>query len=242
MDCGRGEGNDCPCFVASRRRQVGTTLLRIRDRVVVLALAGTINAFLGPSQSGPETPQPQTISVERSADECAELMPGVTFVRYANGASQTSANVRANRHARAQPHAHTSPAPAITISLNVKLDRNGIRTEGVLILAPAKIPWQRFALVVTAIIVGPWLPFALYLAVLVALTTQSVGLLVMDLRILDGRLRRAPLWRIIVRYLSVALLWWLILPLSFFSASCMLHDRLSGTRVVPREQLLAREG
>ena len=86
--------------------------------------------------------------------------------------------------------------------------------------------------------VALWLP--LYLAFLVIVAGQTVGMMVAGLRVVTTDFRRPGIFRAIGRYTIVFLLWWLIVPLSFLRRRILLHDRWTKTRVVKVESIIAR--
>jgi len=83
-----------------------------------------------------------------------------------------------------------------------------------------------------------WLP--LYLAVLVGVAGQTFGMMIAGLRVVTVDFGRPGIMRTIVRYALVAVLFWLIIPMSFIWRRVLLHDRLTRTRVVKVERILAR--
>jgi Zn-dependent protease with chaperone function len=83
-----------------------------------------------------------------------------------------------------------------------------------------------------------WLP--LYLAVLVGFTGQSFGMMIAGLRVVTQDFRQPGIPRSIWRYSLALLLWLPIAMIAPFTGRVMLHDRLSGTRLVRAERILAR--
>jgi uncharacterized RDD family membrane protein YckC len=81
---------------------------------------------------------------------------------------------------------------------------------------------------------------AVYLALLVAVAGQTFGMTIAGLRVVTPDFKRPTVWRVIWRYVVVFFAWWLIAILSIFWRRILLHDRLSGTRVVKVERALAR--
>ncbi len=82
--------------------------------------------------------------------------------------------------------------------------------------------------------------FPVYLAVLVAVTGQTFGMMIAGLRVVTTDFRRVGPWRAIWRALVVGILWAFIMLLSIIWRRILLHDRMSGTRVVKVERVLAR--
>jgi hypothetical protein len=87
---------------------------------------------------------------------------------------------------------------------------------------------------------GNLLLTALYLSVLVGLAGQSFGMMITGLRVVTTDFRAPGLWVSIWRYLVGIVLWPIILMCSPFMHRVMLHDRLSGTRLIRSERILER--
>ena len=85
-----------------------------------------------------------------------------------------------------------------------------------------------------------WL--ALYLTVLVATAGQTFGMMITGLRVVTTDYRHPGVGRTILRYLFVAIppLFLIVALWSPFSRRIMLHDRLSGTRLITSERVMAR--
>lgn len=82
-----------------------------------------------------------------------------------------------------------------------------------------------------------WL--AVYSALLIALVGQTPGMLILGLRVVRTDFRAPSLVQSIWRYLLLMFLWPVILILSPFSR-VWVHDKLSYTRVIKTERVLAR--
>lgn len=82
--------------------------------------------------------------------------------------------------------------------------------------------------------------FPVYLAVLVIVAGQTFGMMIAGLRVVTVDYVKPSIARTIFRYLIVALLWWLILPVSFIWRRILIHDRWSRTRLVKVERVVAR--
>ena len=82
--------------------------------------------------------------------------------------------------------------------------------------------------------------FPVYLGVLIAFTGQTFGMMIAGLRVVTTDFRQVGAWRSVWRAVLVFLLWPLTMMLSFIWRRILLHDRLSGTRVVTVERVLAR--
>jgi hypothetical protein len=87
---------------------------------------------------------------------------------------------------------------------------------------------------------GFFLWFPVYLAVLVIVAGQTFGMMIAGLRVVTTDFRKPGILQTVVRYAIVFILWWLILPLSFFWRRVLLHDRWTRTRVVNIERVVAR--
>jgi Zn-dependent protease with chaperone function len=84
-----------------------------------------------------------------------------------------------------------------------------------------------------------WL--AMYSALLIALVGQTPGMLITGLRVVRTDFTSPSLLQSVWRYLTFMFLWPLIVVLSPFSR-VYLHDKLSTTRVIKTERVLARTG
>ena len=82
--------------------------------------------------------------------------------------------------------------------------------------------------------------FPVYLTLLVVLAGQTFGMMIAGLRVVTIDFRTPSVGRTIWRYIIVFLVWWLVVALSFFWRRILLHDRLSKTRVVKVERVIAR--
>jgi hypothetical protein len=83
-----------------------------------------------------------------------------------------------------------------------------------------------------------WTP--VYLAILVSIAGQSFGMMICGLRVVTVDFRRSGIWRTIGRYAIEGPLFLLVILLSLFWRRVLLHDKLTGTRVVKVERILAR--
>jgi RDD family/Peptidase family M48 len=83
-----------------------------------------------------------------------------------------------------------------------------------------------------------WTP--VYLAILVAVAGQSFGMMICGLRVVTVDFRRPGIWRTIGRYAIEGPLVFLVIMLSLIWRRVLLHDKLTGTRVVKVERILAR--
>ncbi len=82
--------------------------------------------------------------------------------------------------------------------------------------------------------------FPVYLTVLVVFAGQTFGMMIAGLRVVTIDFRTPSVGRTIWRYIIVFLVWWLVVALSFFWRRILLHDRLTKTRVVKVERVIAR--
>ena len=153
------------------------------------------------------------------------------------------------------------PAPVDERAGPVTIDRNGAVTidarsagtmnaasvddndDDSIPIATGRDPWATFPLVALYRRTASFKLFFLvpaYLALLVAVAGQSFGMMICGLRVVTVDFRRPGVWRTIWRYIVEGSLFSLIICLSFFWRRILLHDRLSGTRVVKVERILAR--
>jgi hypothetical protein len=82
--------------------------------------------------------------------------------------------------------------------------------------------------------------FPVYLTLLVVFAGQTFGMMITGLRVVTTDFRKPSVGRTIWRYIIVFLAWWLVVVLSFFWRRILLHDRLTKTRVVKVERVIAR--
>jgi Zn-dependent protease with chaperone function len=83
---------------------------------------------------------------------------------------------------------------------------------------------------------------SIYLAILVGLSGQSLGMMIAGLRVVTVDFRRPGLLRTLWRYAIVAVLLPFIMIGSFFSRRVLLQDWASKTRVIKVERVLVRTG
>ncbi len=81
----------------------------------------------------------------------------------------------------------------------------------------------------------------LYFGLLVGLAGQTPGMMVIGLKVVTLDFGRPGIVQSLWRYALGLLLCWIIIPLSPFSR-VFLHDKLSGTRLIKTERVLARAG
>lgn len=84
-----------------------------------------------------------------------------------------------------------------------------------------------------------WLA-ALYFILLVSLTGQTFGMMIVGLRVVGCDFRPPGLGRTVWRYVLTLFLWPLILAASVVQHRIMLHDRWSRTRLITAERAMAR--
>lgn len=82
--------------------------------------------------------------------------------------------------------------------------------------------------------------FFIYCAVLVGTAGQTFGMMITGLRVVRIDYRRPGFIAAVWRYIIVLVLGWLSLLLSPIQRRIMLHDRLSGTRLIRTERILQR--
>lgn len=87
---------------------------------------------------------------------------------------------------------------------------------------------------------GIWLWLPVYFALLISFTGQTFGMMIAGLRVVTTDFRQPGPWRCIARAIIFGVIWWAIAAASLIWRRVMLHDRLSGTRVVTVERVLAR--
>ncbi len=83
-----------------------------------------------------------------------------------------------------------------------------------------------------------WFPG--YIAVLIGVAGQTFGMMISGLRVMTVDFRRPTIGRVIWRSVIVFFAWWAIAAASLIWRRILLHDRLSKTRVVKVERMLAR--
>jgi len=88
------------------------------------------------------------------------------------------------------------------------------------------------------------LGIALYFVLLVSTAGQTFGMMIAGLRVVTVDYRHPGIFRTLLRYLFVAIgpLFVVVAFLSPFSRRIMLHDRVSGTRLITSERVMARVG
>ena len=99
---------------------------------------------------------------------------------------------------------------------------------------------RRIAKAVTFASSSLWL--ALYFSLLVATAGQTFGMMIAGLRVVTVDYRRPGVARTLLRYIFLAIspLFAIVALYSPFSRRIMLHDRLSGTRLITSERVMAR--
>ncbi len=130
---------------------------------------------------------------------------------------------------------HGSGDSTTVVFAPIRLDGNGFHFDG------ADTPIGRALSRVSGIVGNLTIDVtALYLWLLVGLAGQSFGMMIVGLRIVTTDYRQPGLVRSFARYALGLALWPLILVLSPFMHRIMLHDRLSGTRLIRAERIMAR--
>jgi uncharacterized RDD family membrane protein YckC len=87
---------------------------------------------------------------------------------------------------------------------------------------------------------GLFVVLAAYLALLVGLVGQSFGMMITGLRVVTTDFRPPGIWRALWRYTIGWILWFPIVCVSPIMRRVMFHDRISGTRLITSERVLAR--
>lgn len=82
--------------------------------------------------------------------------------------------------------------------------------------------------------------FPVYLAALVILAGQTLGMMIVGLRVVTVDYRKPGVARTIARYAIAGILWWIVVPFSLFWHRILLHDRWTKTRLVRVERVVAR--
>lgn len=158
-------------------------------------------------------------------------------------------NIRGREHAAAkrqpQPEASAQPTPSP--------QPTDIATIGPLVLGERRVALRVFGEDVPLSFDGIvdaigafvrrlgfffWFPF--YLALLVIVAGQTLGMMIAGLRVVTIDFRKPSTFRTIARYVIVFAIWWLIVPLSFVWRRVLLHERLTKTRLVKVERAIAR--
>jgi uncharacterized RDD family membrane protein YckC len=143
----------------------------------------------------------------------------------ANHAESADATAPPGKHGRS-----TSPRTVTMGPLIVKPGRG-------VVLGGVELSPQQVASATGWVAMPMWL--ALYSGLLVALVGQTPGMLITGLRVVRTDFRAPSLAQSAWRYTLVLVLWPVIVLLSPFSRVC-LHDKLSYTRVIKTERVLAR--
>jgi Zn-dependent protease with chaperone function len=113
----------------------------------------------------------------------------------------------------------------------------GIHEAGITLGKDVALEWDY----VRKDLTGAFLPVevCLYFGLLVGLTGQTPGMMVLGLKVVTTAFRKPGVGQSLWRYALGLVLSWIIIPMSPFSR-VYLHDKLSGTRVIKTERALAR--
>lgn len=166
----------------------------------------------------------------RAAATAIDLIVVLNVVAALSGTVHTSAEPDIQQRPTATSHVTSKDPDKNTIFGVATIDDNGLH------LIPGRNP-------VTAALVRftpRWLFVVLYLALLVGVAGQSFGMMIAGVRVVTTSYKKAGIWRTLWRYTIVTFLWPFIAILSPFSRRVMLHDYLSGTRLVTVESTTAR--
>jgi hypothetical protein len=154
---------------------------------------------------------------------------GITQVRHEQ--TEAPATTSTAKHARSTSSQTADLGPVI------------VGPDGVIVKDTAKpsdawhIGWLQVPAIVHAV-TGPAL-MPLYFILLVAIVGQTPGMMISGLRVVRRDFGKPLPWQTIWRYVVATLFFWIIIPLSPFSR-VYLHDKLSGTRLIKNERVLAR--
>ncbi len=198
------------------------------DAVVVVAIITSFGGSVAPVSHSRET----NVSIEPG--DVTVTAPGMAPL-----------HIRGKRHASATPEASATPSPSATpqdtatigpltvgenrVSLKVGNSDVPLSADGIAQIIASAVNRLGFAF---------WFP--VYLALLVIVAGQTFGMMIAGLRVVTTDFRKPGVAQTIGRYLVVFLLWWLIVPLSFVWRRILLHDRLTKTRLVKTERVVAR--
>jgi hypothetical protein len=113
----------------------------------------------------------------------------------------------------------------------------GIHEAGITFGRNTALSWDD----VRANLAGAFIPLevCLYFGLLVGLTGQTPGMMVIGLKVVTTNFSKPGILQSLWRYALGLVLSWIIIPLSPFSR-IYLHDKLSGTRIIKTERVLAR--
>jgi hypothetical protein len=224
------------------------------DLVVVSAIIGSFGGNVVQIDTSPDR-APIRIHTGRHASPSPSAAP-------ASPAPSATAS-KAPRAAGAVPPRTASPAPTSSGDSEtigpVTIDENGVTVNGKTYRSDeesgntvandaadaqaSKDRWENFPPVwiferITNLPSYFWVP--VYLALLVGIAGQSFGMMIAGLRVVTVDFRRPGIGRTILRYLIVMFAFPLVMLLSLFWRRVLLHDKLTGTRVVKVERILAR--
>jgi len=113
----------------------------------------------------------------------------------------------------------------------------GIHEAGITFGRNTALSWDD----VRANLAGAFIPLevCLYFGLLVGLTGQTPGMMVIGLKVVTTNFSKPGILQSLWRYALGLVLSWIIIPLSPFSR-IYLHDKLSGTRIIKTERVLVR--
>jgi uncharacterized RDD family membrane protein YckC len=147
----------------------------------------------------------------------------------------TSGSKHPTTHATPKAQAADSSDDDVVIAGPVKIDDSGVHVDmqqtafGRTISGLSKWAGNLTAIGTTA-----------YLTLLVGFAGQTFGMMITGLRVVRTDFRPAGLIRALVRYVLAVVFWPIILLCSPFTGRAMLHDRISGTRLIRAERQMAR--
>ena len=124
--------------------------------------------------------------------------------------------------------------PGVTISSNGDVKYNALDT-------PIGQRLQRIGRILPSYIGNASaMGILIYLTLLVGFAGQSFGMMICGLRVVRRDFRPAGIVRALVRYIVAIVLWPVMILLVPFMGRLMIHDRISGTRLIRAERQMAR--
>jgi Zn-dependent protease with chaperone function/uncharacterized RDD family membrane protein YckC len=157
---------------------------------------------------------------------------------FGGNVAPVAVHVSEPRLARVTRPAAARPAPEATIGPFTFSDRGVAMRVGDRELPLSTALGTEIEHVIDGLGFSFWFP--IYLALLVIFAGQTFGMMISGLRVVTTDFRKPSIARTIARYAVVALLWWMILPLSLIWRRILLHDRWTKTRLVKVERVVAR--
>jgi Zn-dependent protease with chaperone function len=208
------------------------------DAVVVLAIINSFAGGGGGSGNASGTSSGSTTSRRHARAVQASATPSTAPSTPSPGSSASS------KHGRSAATPNPQPSPTITSTADEEQigpvtirDTNDDTPPTFKIAGFPLTPDMLFDPTMSA---GKTFWFCIYMAVLVAIAGQTFGMMIAGLRVVTTDFRRAGIWRSVARAALVLALWPLIVIASFIWRRVLLHDRITKTRVVMVERVIAR--